>query len=234
MPVGAVVPAAGRGERLGPGGPKALRDLAGAPLLVHAVAALLNAPSVDCVAVAAPPEAVEETRRLLSPAAGGRGADVVVVAGGESRTDSVAAGLAALPAEVDLVLVHDAARPLVPIAVVEAVIAAVRNGAPAVVPGVPIADTVKQVDPAGRVEATPDRSVLRGIQTPQGFRRDVLAAAYAADPDPATDDAGLVERIGVPVVVVPGHEEAFKVTRPLDLLLAEAVIARRRARGDLL
>jgi 2-C-methyl-D-erythritol 4-phosphate cytidylyltransferase len=159
------------------------------------------------------------------------GTTLVVVAGGETRQDSVAAALRALPAEVDVVLVHDAARPLAPSDLVDAVAATVRSGASAVVPGVAVADTVKQVDPAGRVEATLDRSVLRAIQTPQGFRRDVLEAAHARASSVATDDAGLVEALGETVLVVAGSEEAFKVTRPIDLLMAEAVLARRRAGG---
>jgi 2-C-methyl-D-erythritol 4-phosphate cytidylyltransferase len=233
----AVVPAAGRGERLGPGAPKALRLLGGVPILVHAVRALATAHAVDLVVVAGPLDGVDEVAALLAEhglldSAPSRAA-AVVVAGGDSRQDSVARALAALPAEVDVVLVHDAARPLVPPSLVDAVAAAVRGGADAVVPGLPVADTVKSVDAADVVVATLDRSALRSIQTPQGFRRETLAAAHAAaDPSaPATDDAGLVEAAGGKVVVVPGDEEAFKVTRPLDLVLAEAVLARRRAAG---
>jgi 2-C-methyl-D-erythritol 4-phosphate cytidylyltransferase len=132
-----------------------------------------------------------------------------------------------------VVLVHDAARPLAPPELADAVVATIRAGADAVVPGVALADTVKQVDPAGRVEATPDREVLRAVQTPQGFLRAVLQEAHAAASGAsATDDAGLVEQLGRTVLVVPGSEEAFKVTRPLDLVLAEAVLARRRAGGS--
>lgn len=235
----AVVPAAGRGERLGPGAPKALRELAGQPILVHTVRALGAARGVDVVVVAAPPgggpDGADAVHALLADHLGDEAVTttLLVVAGGATRQESVALALAALPADVDVVLVHDAARPLVPAALVEQVIAAVRGGADAVVPGVPLADTVKQVDAAGRVEATPARETLRAVQTPQGFRRAVLESAHAAaDPAaPATDDAGLVERVGVPVIVVPGHDDAFKVTRPLDLVLAEAVLARRRAAG---
>ena len=221
--VAAIVPAAGRGERLGPGAPKALRDLAGQPLLVHAVAALAACPEVDLIVVAAPPGAIAETAALLDDV----DTDWVVVAGGQTRVDSVRLALAAVPADVDVVLVHDAARPLVPAALVSDVVAAVRGGADAVVPGVPLADTVKRVDDAGLVHETPDRAALRAVQTPQGFRRTVLEAAHAAAGPgaDATDDAGLVERAGGAVLVIPGHEEAFKVTRPLDLLLAEAVLA---------
>lgn len=230
MTTAAVVPAAGRGERLGPGTPKALRLLGGVPLLVHAVRALSAARSVDLVVVAAPADGVTQVRALLTDHE--VGAEVSVVAGGATRQESVRLALAALPADVDVVLVHDAARPLAPVELVDRVAAAVRDGADAVVPGLPVADTVKRVDPAGRVEETLDRSALRAIQTPQGFRRVVLETAHAAADgagSDATDDAGLVERAGGTVVVVPGDEEAFKVTRPLDLLLAEALLARRRA-----
>jgi 2-C-methyl-D-erythritol 4-phosphate cytidylyltransferase len=140
----------------------------------------------------------------------------------------VARALAALPAEVDLVLVHDAARCLVPPAVVEAVVAALRAGAPAVVPVLPVGDTIKQVDAAGGVVRTVPRAALRAVQTPQGFARDVLERAHRTGAPGATDDASLVEALGLPVATVAGAEEAFKVTRPLDLLLAEAVLRGRR------
>ena len=220
MSVGALVPAAGSGVRLGPGAPKALRLLAGEQLLLHAVRGLRRASSVGPVVVAAPAADVELVRRLL------RELDVVVVAGGTERQDSVRAALAALPADVDLVLVHDAARCLTPVAVVERVVAALRDGAQAVVPVLPVADTVKQV--AGdRVLATVDRSALRAVQTPQGFRRDVLERAHASTGPVLTDDAGLVEADGGQVTTVDGAEDAFKVTRPLDLLLAEALLRER-------
>lgn len=228
MTVAAIVPAAGRGERLGPGMPKALRTLGGLPMLVHAVHTLARARSVDLVVVAAPPDGVAAVRSLL--VAQENGADVLVVAGGETRQESVRRALAALPDDVDVVLVHDAARPLAPGELADAVVAAVRAGAAGVVPGVPVVDTVKRVDDSEQVVETVDRSVLRAVQTPQGFARAVLARAHEqhgrAD---ATDDAGLVEALGVPVRVIPGHPEAFKVTRPFDLVLAEAVLAQRRA-----
>ena len=182
---------------------------------MHAVRGLRAAPSVGPVVVAAPPDDVDGVRALLAPY------DVQVVAGGAERQESVARALAALPPGVDLVLVHDAARALTPVRVVEAVVAALRAGAVAVVPVVPVADTVKQVD-GDRVVATVDRATLRAVQTPQGFRRDVLVRAHAEVARAVTDDAGMVEALGLPVVTVPGAEEAFKVTRPLDLVLAEA------------
>jgi 2-C-methyl-D-erythritol 4-phosphate cytidylyltransferase len=226
----AVVPAAGRGERLGPGTPKALRTLGGVPILVHAVRALSLARGVSLVVVAAPEDEVDAVRSLLAGAIDD--AELLVVAGGATRQSSVARALLALPADVDVVLVHDAARPLVPVEVVERVINAVRDGAPAVIPVLPVVDTIKEIDGAGMVQATLDRSILRSVQTPQGFAREVLQRAHAeADIDDVTDDAGLVERAGIPVATVLGHEEALKITRPFDLSVAEAVLAKRRAGG---
>jgi 2-C-methyl-D-erythritol 4-phosphate cytidylyltransferase len=227
--VAALVPAAGRGERLGPGSPKALRDLAGAPVLSHAVHALASSHLIDLIVIAAPDDEVESVRALIGSQE--FPCDVSVVAGGSTRQDSVARALFFLPADVEIVLVHDAARPLVPAEVIERVIAAVRAGHEAVVPGLPVVDTIKRVDQDGNVTETVDRSTLRAIQTPQGFTRDVLIRAHAAADDLATDDAGLAERLGVPVHVVDGHEEALKVTRPNDLVIAEAIIAKRRAMG---
>lgn len=196
-------------------------------MLVYAVRALVEARLVDWVVVAAPPGEVAQVSTLLSAQVP---ADVLVVAGGTTRQESVARALAALDPDVDVVLVHDAARPLAPSGLADRVAAAVQAGAGAVVPGVPVFDTVKRLDADGAVTETLDRTALRAVQTPQGFVRAVLAEAHAADPAPgtATDDAALVERLGRPVWLVPGHEEAFKVTRPLDLLLAEAVLERRR------
>ncbi|WP_439812044.1 2-C-methyl-D-erythritol 4-phosphate cytidylyltransferase [Streptomyces sp. P9-2] len=230
----AVIPAAGRGVRLGPGAPKALRALGGTPMLVHAVRAMADSRAVSLVVVVAPPDGAGEVKSLLDAHALPERTEVLVVPGGESRQESVKLGLDALPEGYDIVLVHDAARPLVPVDTVDAVIEAVRDGAPAVVPALPLADTVKQVEPAAApggpepVVATPDRSRLRAVQTPQGFDRATLVRAHETVTDDVTDDASMVERLGLTVVTVPGHEEAFKVTRPLDLVLAEAVLARRR------
>ncbi|MGW0938228.1 2-C-methyl-D-erythritol 4-phosphate cytidylyltransferase [Streptomyces sp. NPDC002666] len=233
----AVIPAAGRGVRLGPGAPKALRALGGTPMLIHAVRAMAASRHVSMVVVVAPPEGAPEVRHLLDEHALPERTDFLVVPGGGTRQESVKLGLDALPEDVGVVLVHDAARPLVPVDTVDAVIEAVRDGAPAVVPALPLADTVKEVEPGAPGEpepvlSTPVRARLRAVQTPQGFDRDTLMRAHeevAVSGEGATDDAGMVERLGAPVVVVPGHEEAFKVTRPLDLVLAEAVLARRRA-----
>jgi 2-C-methyl-D-erythritol 4-phosphate cytidylyltransferase len=219
-----IVPAAGRGERLGADLPKALIDLAGEPLLLRAVRAAYESGVIDVIVVAAPAGHLDAVREWFRDPP----APVIVVPGGVSRRLSVAAALAALPDDVEVVLVHDAARCLTPPRVFADVAHAVTAGAPAVVPVVPLADTIKQVV-GDTVSYTLDRSAFRAVQTPQGFARELLAAAHAATTDDASDDAGLVERLGHTVAVVPGHDEAFKITRPLDVELAEAVLRRRAA-----
>ena len=218
--VAVLVPAAGAGVRLGPGRPKALRLLAGEPLLVHAVRRLAAAASVHTIVVAAPAAEVVGVRELLAPVA-----PVIVVPGGAERQASVAAALAAVPAGPTIILVHDAARALTPPELVESVAAAVRGGRSAVIPVLPVVDTIKEVGADEVVLGTVDRAALRAVQTPQGFRRSVLTAAHAAAGDPLTDDAGLVEKQGVAVSCVPGSEYALKITRPFDLALAEHLLA---------
>jgi 2-C-methyl-D-erythritol 4-phosphate cytidylyltransferase len=184
---------------------------------------LLVGGGVDFVVVAAPPVSVPTARGLLTEF----GDRASVVRGGTERTDSVRLALAQARrrADVGVVLVHDAARAFVPPELVRAVVAAVRAGAPAVVPVLPVTDTVKQVDELGRILSTVDRSRLCAVQTPQGFRLDVLLRAHesGAGADRITDDAGLVERLGERVHTVPGDPLAFKVTTPFDLVIAEAV-----------
>ena len=233
--VGVIVVAAGSGSRLGAGVPKAFVAIAGESILAHALRGVLACTSVDEVVVVAPPghrpeaEAVcRDVGSRYSASASGRRSPrtavaVAVVGGGAERGDSVAAGLAALSADVNVVLVHDAARCLTPVEVFDRVAAAVRHGAPAVVPGIPVVDTIKQVTAAGLVVATPARSTLRAIQTPQGFRREVLERAHALGGD-ATDDAALVERLGERVFVVDGDPRALKVTTPHDLETAARLL----------
>ena len=212
----ALVPAAGRGIRLAAGMPKAFVELAGTAMLVRAVEGLLAAACVDRVVVIVPGDLVAEAAALLPPA-------VQVVAGGAERTDSVRSGLAAA-GEADYVLVHDAARALTPPALIQRVVASLRAGHGAVIPGLAVVDTIKAVDASGTVVGTPDRGALRAVQTPQGFRAALLRRAYAGTAA-ATDDAALVELLGEPVLVVDGDELAFKITRPLDLALATAILS---------
>jgi 2-C-methyl-D-erythritol 4-phosphate cytidylyltransferase len=215
--VAVIVPAAGAGVRLGGGVPKALRELAGEPLLVHAVRRLTRAASVGLVVVAAPPPAVDDVQKRLGPG-------VRVVAGGATRQESVSRALNVVPDGFGIVLVHDAARALTPPDLIDSVAAAVRQGHPAVIPVLPVADTIKRVDAAEDVVATVDRSELRAVQTPQGFRREILVKAHAEALDDHTDDAGMVERLGLPVHCVPGSAYAMKITRPIDLIVAEALL----------
>ena len=229
--VGAIVAAAGSGLRLRAGSadetPKALRILGDRTLVAHVVAQL-QAAAVTSIVVVGPAERLDEMRKVLP-------GDVTVVAGGDTRQASVFAGIEALPPEVDIVLVHDAARALAPPELITRVIDAVIAGADAVVPGLPIPDTVKVVDALQSVVETPDRSSLRAIQTPQGFRRALLEQAHVmarTDPDfgtLATDDAGLVEALGKAVTVVEGDPLAMKVTTAEDLSLASTLLARRGA-----
>ena len=191
--------------------PKAFVELGGVSLVARSVAAARVSGVVDEVVVMAPPESVDTVARELP--------DVTVVAGGAERSDSVRAGLSAA-GDADFVLVHDAARALTPPELFVRVVVALAGGARAVVPGLPVADTLKSVDEDGFVVDTPDRNVLRAVQTPQGFTADVLRRAHAGAAD-ATDDAALVEALGVDVRVVPGEALAFKITTPFDLRVAQ-------------
>jgi 2-C-methyl-D-erythritol 4-phosphate cytidylyltransferase len=224
--VAVLVAAAGAGSRLGSGGPKALRELDGVPLLVHAIRRLALAPSVAHVAVAAPPGDTASVRDLVAAELPIH-VTLTVVDGGVSRQVSVRSALASVPPEIPLILVHDAARALAPPDLVERVAAAVRAGHSAVIPVLPVVDTIKRVAGDDSVLDTVDRSALRAVQTPQGFRRDVLEAAHehaASVPADVTDDAGLAELLGVRVHCVPGSEAAMKITRPFDLAVAELLL----------
>jgi 2-C-methyl-D-erythritol 4-phosphate cytidylyltransferase len=213
-----IVAAAGSGLRLGADRPKALVPLGGRALVCWAVDALLDGGVRDVVV--AVPSAEHSAFATVLPM------DVRLVAGGATRTASVRAALAAVGPGVDAVLVHDAARPLTPPDLVARVLDALAAGAPAVVPVLPVVDTTVVIDDGGVVTGTVDRAVLRRVQTPQGFARDVLAAAYARLPDDAelTDDAAVVRAAGVVVRTVAGDERAAKVTVPHDLALAELYV----------
>ena len=258
----AVLTAAGSGSRLGAIVPKALVPVGGTSLLRRAAAGLIDAGVVSHLVVTAPADDVErfraelaglldgssdgalngigETGETVPTRTSGVGTTVEIVSGSpHSRQASVALGLAAALAAVpqaDVVIVHDAARALTPPEVTRRVVAAVRAGHEAVVPALPVTDTVKEVE-AGEVGepepvvGTPQRARLRAVQTPQGFRTDTLVAAHRAGAEragdealAASDDAGLVEACGGSVVVVAGDERAMKVTTPMDLALAELLV----------
>ncbi|MDR0435470.1 MAG: 2-C-methyl-D-erythritol 4-phosphate cytidylyltransferase [Propionibacteriaceae bacterium] len=218
--IAAITVAAGSGVRLRAGVPKALVRVGGRPLVLWAVQALAMG-GVTEVVVAAPTEHIADFEAILAAAP----VPCQVVAGGATRGASVANALTALnatPHPPTVVLVHDAARPLVPPEVVARVIAAVQDGASVVVPVIPVVDTVRQLTPAG--SAVVDRSSLRAVQTPQGFRREVLTRAYAAASAEATDDAMLAERLGYAVKLVEGSPSSMKVTSPHDLVMIAAML----------
>jgi len=221
----AVVPAGGRGRRMGPGTPKQYLEVGGAPLLVHTLRALLACPLIEAAVLVAPPDDLERAAAIVARHA----LDRVVgpVAGGAERQDSVRAGLAHVPEGVDVIVVHDAVRPFPD---PERLARAVRMaaGGVGVVVGRPASDTIKRVDAAGRVSETPDRARLWQAFTPQCFPAKMIAAAYEAaqrDGAAGTDDAALVERVGGPVVMLEGDRERLKVTHPDDLAIVRAWLA---------
>ena len=222
----ALIVAAGRGERLGSSGPKALVALSGRPMLEWSVAALGATPGLETIVVALPGDA-------LDAAPDG----CIAVAGGAERSHSVRAALAAAPAHADVVLVHDAARPLVTAELAARCLSALdEDGGPwdAAIAAAPVTDTVKRAADGLRVTQTLVRSELWAVQTPQVFRRAALERALArtdAELAAATDDAMLVERDGGRVRVVPASPENLKVTTPVDLRLAELLLAEREAGG---
>jgi 2-C-methyl-D-erythritol 4-phosphate cytidylyltransferase len=233
----ALIVAAGSGERLGAGRPKAWVELRGRPLLAWSLDAIRRAPSVTRVIVAMPPGHPDAGAALGD----GVEASLDFVDGGTSRSDSVRRALHALGRDdAELVLVHDAARPLLSAALAEAVIAALEAdpGADAAIAASPVTDTIKRAGrDGGPVRETLDRSELWSVQTPQVFRRRALERALDVDPQTlarATDDAWLIEQAGGRVIVVPSAGENIKVTTPFDLRLAAMLLAERGddARGN--
>lgn len=226
--VAAIVLAAGRSTRMG-GDDKLWADLGGTPVIGHSLRALVATAGVTTLVIVGPPERHEVLRSLAAEAAEGAGVEVRCVEGGERRQDSVAAGLAAAP-EAAWYLVHDGARPLVTAELVAAVLAAAReHGAAA--PGMPVTDTLKRVDASERVVETVDRASMRAVQTPQAFEGELLREAHATMSGDATDDASMVEALGRSVVLVPGDPANMKVTRPVDLVVARALLEERRRGG---
>lgn len=229
MSATALLVAAGSGERLGAGVAKAFAILAGEPLLFHAARAFVRAEAVTGVVVVVPPQPdplfTRDVTALLERAGV---VDPVVCPGGGTRQESVSRGLECCPASSELVAVHDAARPLVSARLIDRTIAALVPPWDAVAPGLPVAETLKLVDPTRHaVLRTIDRRGLWRVQTPQVFRRVTLARVHArvATPaDAATDDLSLVERAGGRVRLIEGEPRNLKVTYPGDLELAEALL----------
>jgi 2-C-methyl-D-erythritol 4-phosphate cytidylyltransferase len=227
MKCGAIIAAAGSSRRMN-GLDKTLVQLAGRPALAWVLDAVAAVPEITELVVVVSPANHDGVRTLLeaSPLA----ARTVVCLGGAHRQESVRAGVARLSPEVELVLIHDAARPLV---TSELLRRGIEAGAiwGAAVAAVSVSDTIKQVDASGQVVVTLDRSSLVAVQTPQVFRRDWLEAAYRhwpPDAPPATDEATLLERAGFPVRIFPGSPDNLKLTTETDLAVAAALLARRR------
>ena len=225
--IAVIVVAAGSGTRLGHAEPKAFVPLGDDTILGVALHAVFGMRETPYVVVVVPSHLVEEAASRYEATAAAASAHLEVVAGGATRQESVSRGLAALPRSVDVVLVHDAARPLTPSIVFDEVAAAVRSRRRGVVPGLDVVDTIKRVGPHGSVLDTVDRAELAAVQTPQGFPRAALQRAYADATAEFTDDAALAASAGLAVDVVPGDARAFKITVPADLRRAESMVAGR-------
>ena len=210
MSIAVIIPAGGSGERLGAKLPKALVQLGGRTLIEHAVAQM--SPIADQIIVAAPAGLEAQFQTLL-------GSEVTIVTGGITRTESVNAALKHVAKDAKYVLVHDAARPLASTDLARRIIKELEAGADAVIPGLKVVDTIKRVNVDGFVTKTPNRTKLRAIQTPQGFTRETLVTAHKSESE-ATDDAGLVEELDIPVKVILGEDRALKITTPDDLVRA--------------
>jgi 2-C-methyl-D-erythritol 4-phosphate cytidylyltransferase len=220
--VGVVIVAAGKGTRVGGDELKQFRWVAGKPMLLHSVQAFMARPDVASVVVVLPKSHAADPPPWLFQCDIDR---LMVSVGGRERGESVANGLEDLEDEVTTVLIHDAARPLVPDAMIARVVESARAGR-ATVPALPVVDTLKSVASDGVVAATVDRVGLWRVQTPQGFPRDMICRAHAearVAGITATDDAGLCERLGIPVHVVLGSERALKITDEADFARAEAL-----------
>jgi 2-C-methyl-D-erythritol 4-phosphate cytidylyltransferase len=217
----AILVAAGRGDRLGVDRPKAFAKLAGRVLLAESLERLDRSDWIESIVIVAP-EGWEEPAILLAEELSA-GKAVACVAGGATRADSVRAGLAEVPEEAVVVLVHDAARPVLPDEVIERVITALGEGWDGAVPSLPLADTVKRAGPDGAVVETVDRADLYAVQTPQAFAVEVLRGALAGSAE-GTDCASFVEAAGGRVKVVEGDRRLVKITTQADLELAESLL----------
>ncbi len=223
-----MIAAAGSGERLGAGGPKAFVEAYGRPLLAWSLVAFDAAAPIEKIVVCAPPRAQD----TVAVVADQEGVEVAIVPGGDHRSQSVANGLEAV--ETDLVVVHDAARPLVTAELIEQVVTRLDHDpdVAGVIPAAPVTDTIKEASVSRRVLRTPERSRMWAVQTPQAFRTDGLRAAIAEHPDDlgtVTDDAQLVERSGGEILIHQASPDNLKVTTSRDLQIAGMILAERRA-----
>ena len=217
----AIIVAAGQGKRMGPGINKLFLEIAGRPVVAHTWARFNDAACIDQIILVVRDALRPAFAQLADQFQFGKPYRLVV--GGKERMDSVWNGLQALAPATDIVAIQDGARPGTSERLIADTIKAARETGAAVA-AQRVTDTIKESDDGTLIGRTLDRARLWAVQTPQGFRRSVLVAAHAAAADEHTDDAGMVEKLGLPVHTVPGHEAAFKITKPLDLVLAEALI----------
>ncbi len=224
--VAVIVLAAGTGVRLGHDDPKAFVDLSGQPILSRALVSVFAMNERPQVIVTAPHSYVPMARQVAMAVRGYDQTDLSVIAGGETRQQSVAAALRVLGPDCEVVLVHDAARPLTPTVVFDAIASEVIETGMAVIPGLPVADTIKRIDEDGLVMETINRTELAAVQTPQGFPREQLESAHANATGQFTDDAALVAAAGHPVSVIAGDQLGFKITTAWELRQAEALLNR--------
>ncbi len=224
--VAVIVLAAGSGVRLGHAEPKAFVSVSGRTILSRALESVFAMRQRPQVILTAPHSYVPLARQVASGVPGGSDIDLTVIAGGETRQQSVSIALAALRDDIDVVLIHDAARPLTPAVIFDSIAAEVAETGAGVIPGLPVTDTIKQIDEDGTVVQTLDRTELTAIQTPQGFPRDHLVEAHRTGSSDFTDDAALVASIGYPVSVIAGDQLGFKITTAWELRQAESMLAR--------
>jgi 2-C-methyl-D-erythritol 4-phosphate cytidylyltransferase/2-C-methyl-D-erythritol 2,4-cyclodiphosphate synthase len=224
--VAVIVLAAGNGVRLGHHDPKAFVDLGGQPILARALHSVFAMHEQPQVIVTAPNSYVPMARQVAMSVHGYDRVDLSVIAGGETRQSSVAAALAVVGEGCEAVLVHDAARPLTPTVIFDSIAQEVLETGVAVIPGLPVADTIKRIDDDGIVIETINRNELAAVQTPQGFPRAQLELAHRSASDHFTDDAALVAAAGYPVAVIAGDQLAFKITTAWELRQAESVLSR--------
>jgi 2-C-methyl-D-erythritol 4-phosphate cytidylyltransferase/2-C-methyl-D-erythritol 2,4-cyclodiphosphate synthase len=229
--VAIIVVAAGSGTRLGEPLPKAFVEIDGRSILSRSLDPVFGLAAPVQVIVVAPASHLQHAREIVAQSAGRASDACAVVVGGDSRQASVAAGLAVLVPSIEVVLVHDAARALAPRSLFERVVGEVESTGRGVIPGLAVSDTIKRVEASGTVLETVDRSQLSAVQTPQGFPRAELVAAYAAAEREFTDDAALLQHAGGSVAIVEGDPLAFKVTTPWDLRRAEQLLAEAAPQG---
>jgi 2-C-methyl-D-erythritol 4-phosphate cytidylyltransferase/2-C-methyl-D-erythritol 2,4-cyclodiphosphate synthase len=222
----AIIPAAGFGTRMKLGHPKQYHLLAGVPILLRTVRVFTENNHIDRIIVVVPGDWLKATHDLFDQH-GLNSRNLLIVAGGRRRQDSVRAGLAALDDDTAIVLVHDGARPLVSQQIINrCYLAALHDGAG--IAAVPVKDTLKRGDDSGQVQATIDRTALWQAQTPQAVRKELLTRAYLENgDDDVTDESSLLEKASIPVTLVEGSETNIKITRPEDLLLAEKIIGQQ-------